>query len=181
MVGRVLEVNYSLKELKVLLATTKESSRTLSELIRTASKASAQSSSTLVGVVGGLIGTAGAYGLTFAAPVSLAVLGPVFTGLGIVVAILLSRGRSRLEFEKKLEENRIAADEIMSRIKALPRNTPQDVRDELWATYKTLNSMAAIASKVQQTLPPPSAPVEVLDPPSRAKQQVYAQTTRTVA
>lgn len=168
-----------LANVKSLIATTKESSRTLAELTRAASKASAQSSSTLVGVVGGLVGMAAAYGLTTVAPASLAVVGPMFSAFGIVFAILINRGRSRLEFERKLEENRFAADEIMGRIKALPRNTPQDVRDELWATYKTLNTMTAIAIGGQQALPLPGTPVDVLDPPNEAKQQLSASSSRT--
>lgn len=167
--------------INALIATTKESSRTLGELNRAASKASAQSSSTLVGVVGGLVGMAAAYGLTFVAPVSLVVVGPICTSLGIVVAILLNRGRSRLDFEMNLEENRIAAEEIMGRIRALPRNAPQDVRDELWATYKTLNSMLAIVTRAHQALPPPSTPVTVLVPPNPAKQTLPASRARTDA
>lgn len=142
----------TLATIKSLIATTKESSRTLSELIRAASKASAQSTSTLVGVVGGLFGMAVAYGLTFVAPISLPVVGPICSGLGIVIGILLNRGTSRIEFEKKLEQNRIAEAEIMGRINALPRNAPQDVRDELWSTYKMLNSVTAIMGRTGATV-----------------------------
>jgi hypothetical protein len=119
-----------------------------------------------------------AYALVFVAPVSFAVLGPVCSGLGIVVAILLNRGGSRLQFERKLEENRIAAEEIMSRIKALPRNAPPDVRDELWSTYRTLNSMAT-ASRGMQSLPSPKLPVAVIGAPSQQTQKLPSPTDST--
>lgn len=146
---------------KTLVATTKEGSRTLSELIRASAKASAQSTSTLMGVVGGFVGMAVAYSLTFAAPISLPIVGPICSGLGIVLAILVHRGKSRIVFERKLEQNRIAAEEIMGRIKSLPRNAPQHVRDELWDTYKALNSMTTIAKTAALVLPPPTAPLTI--------------------
>lgn len=153
--------NSPFASVKSLVTTTKEGSRALGELIRASAKASAQSTSTLMGVVGGFVGMAVAYGLTFAAPISLTIVGPIFSGLGIVLAILIHRGKARMVFERKLDQNRIATDEILARIKALPRNAPQHVRDELWNTYKTLNSMATMANTVPLVLPPasPSAPL----------------------
>ncbi len=160
---------------KSLVTTTKEGSRALGELIRASAKASAQSTSTLMGAVGGFVGMAVAYGLTFAAPISLPIVGPICSGVGIVLAILIHRGKARMVFERKLEQNRIAADEILARIKALPRSTPQHVRDELWNTYKTLNSMATMANTVPLVLPPagpalstpaPTAPTTALSSPA---------------
>lgn len=149
---------------KSLVTTTREGSRALSELIRASAKASAQSTSTLMGVVGGFIGMAFAYGLTFLAPIALPIVGPICSGLGIVLAILIHRGKSRMIFERKLDQNRIAADEIMARIKALPKNAPQHVRDELWNTYKTLNSMATMANTVPLALPPASPSMAISAP-----------------
>lgn len=169
-----------LPELERLIATTREGSRTLSELIRVASKASVQSSSTLIGICGGFVGIAAAYALTFVAPVPFAVLSPICSGFGIAFAILLNRGGSRLQFERKLEENRIAADEIMDRIKALPRNAPKDVRDELWSTYRTLNSMAT-ASRGMQSLPSSNLPVAVISAPGQQTQRLPSPTDSTDA
>jgi hypothetical protein len=153
---------------KSLVTTTREGARALSELIRASAKASAQSTSTLMGVVGGFVGMAVAYALTFAAPISLPIVGPICTGLGIVLAILLHRGKGRMVFEQKLDQNRIAADEILARIKALPKNAPPPVRDELWNTYKTLNSMATMANTVPLVLPPASPPMAIASPATTA-------------
>jgi hypothetical protein len=130
-----------------------ESSRLLGELSRAASKASAQSSSTLFGVIGGFVGMAFAFGFSPFVPVSIAVLGPACTGIGITLAVLLCRGRSRLDLERSIDANRLAANEVLDRIKALPSDTPTEVRDELWATYKALNSLSAIFGRRQEQLP----------------------------
>lgn len=167
-------------DLKALVGTSRESSRLFGELNRAAAKASAQSSSTLIGVVGGLIGMATAYVLSFVTPgSSVEVLAAIFTGLGIVGGVLIYRGGTRLNFEKRLEENRIAAEEIMSRIKALPRNTPPAVRDELWATYQMLNSISVIMNRGPQALPSSSIPVAVLKDPAHAKLLVSKSNTPT--
>jgi hypothetical protein len=136
-----------------ITAIIEESSRFLGELSRAASKASAQSSSTLFGVIGGFVGMAIAFGISPFVPVSIVVLGPACTGIGITLAVLLSRGRSRLDLERSIDANRLAANEVLDRIKALPSDTPTEVRDELWATYKALNSLSAIFGRKQEQLP----------------------------
>lgn len=146
-------MRYALDTIKSLVATTKESSRVLGELIRAAAKASEQSTSTLAGTGGGLIGIAVAYCMTFVAPVFLPVFAPICAGIGIVSAILWTRGATRFSFDRKLEQNRLAAEEILGRIKALPRNAPQSARDELWLTYNSLNSMRVITGISQKPLP----------------------------
>jgi hypothetical protein len=136
-----------------ITAITEESSRFLEELSKAASKASAQSSSTLLGVIGGFVGMAIAFGISPFVPVSIVVLGPACTGIGIAMAVLLVRGRSRLDLERSIDANRLAASEVLGRINALPTDTPTDVRDELWATYKALNSLPAIVGRRQEHLP----------------------------
>ncbi len=49
----------------------------------------------------------------------------------------------------------------MGRIKSLPRNAPKHVRDELWITYTTLNSMSTMANAVPLALSVPSAPMTI--------------------
>jgi hypothetical protein len=53
--------------------------------------------------------------------------------------IPLYRGRKRILIEKRIEENRLAVEEVLRRIKELPRNAPERVRDGLWQTYEELN------------------------------------------
>jgi len=146
-------MRYALDTIKSLVATTKESSRVLGELIRAAAKASEQSTSTLAGAGGGLVGIAVSYCLTFLVPVSLPLIAPIGAGIGIVGAILWTRGAARFAFDRKLDQNRIAAEEILGRIKSLPRNAPQSARDELWLTYNALNSMRVITGIGQKSLP----------------------------
>ncbi len=122
-----------------------ESSKIFEKLLGSASKASKQSTSTLAGVAGGFTGMAVVYTLTFMAPIELQIAGPIGTGLGIICGVLMFRGRAMLGFERRLEQNTIAADEILRRILALPKDTPPHVREALWNTYGALNSMRAVA------------------------------------
>jgi len=158
--------------IKSLIATTKECSRTLGELIWVSSKASAQSTSTLMGVAGGFAGMAVAYGLSLIAPVSLAIAAPVFTGFGIVIAIIINRGDSRNDFERKLEQNRIASEEILRRINSLPRNVPQGTLDELWNTYNILNSIRSFPAQNNVAVPPPTAQNPILLSPNKSKVEI---------
>ncbi len=144
-------------ELRSLVAVNKEATHILASIIRSSNTASKQSSSTLIGTLGGFIGMGVSYALTLIAPISLPVVSVFLTGLGIIIALLVHRGPRRLNFEMRLEENRILTEEILSRIKNLPRNAPQEVKDELWHTYQTLNSMLGNQSKDHLALPAPGS------------------------
>jgi hypothetical protein len=126
---------------KEMSAATQQATRALAAMSRSAARLSAQSTSTLYGVTGGFLGTGGAYALSLAFPVSLAAVGFILTGLGIVGGVLFYRGRRRIDIETRLDENRLASDEILRRIKLLPRDTPPHVREEMWLTYQALNSV----------------------------------------
>jgi hypothetical protein len=95
----------------------------------------------LFGVFGGFLGLTAAYALSFVLPVSLLALEFLLAGLGVsggVLAYRLSRG---LDVERRLDMNRMASDEILDRIKRLPKDTPPAVRDQLWLSYQHLNSI----------------------------------------
>lgn len=134
------------KPLESIISMIQESAKVFSELTAAASKASLQTNSTLTGVAGGLFGIGIAYALATTYSLSLPTVGPIFTGLGMVGGVMISRGSARVRFERALEENRIAAAEIMARIKALPKNAPEKNRDALWETYRDLCSIASIAN-----------------------------------
>jgi hypothetical protein len=131
------KIQTALKEMK---AATQDASRVLSAMTRSASRLSAQNTSTLYGVIGGFFGIGIAYALSLAFPVSLSVGAIILMGFGIVGGVLFYRGLPRVGLDTRLDENRFAAEEMLRRIKQLPRHVPQHVRDEMWMTYKMLNS-----------------------------------------
>lgn len=112
--------------------------------------------------------------LTFVAPISFPVVSVFLTGLGIVGTMLAHRGRRRMDFESRLEENRIATEEILSRIKSLPKSAPQEVKDELWLTYRMLNSMLPNQNKDRQSLPAPDFPSNMQALPNAAANPIPA-------
>jgi hypothetical protein len=122
-------------------AATRQATRVLDTLSTSATILSNQSTSTLFGVLGGLLGIGAAYGLSIALPISLAAAGVILTALGLVGGVLSSRGRNRQNVEIRLDENRMAADEILRRIKQLPKSTPEHVRNGMWDTYLILSSV----------------------------------------
>jgi hypothetical protein len=128
--------------LKELSSATQEASRALAVMSRSAARLSVQNTSTLYGVSGGFVGTGVAYGLSLSVPVSLPIVAFIVTGFGVVGGVLFYRGWRRVDVENRLDENRLATEEILSRIKKLPKDAPQRVRDEMWRTYEMLNSTA---------------------------------------
>jgi hypothetical protein len=116
-----------------------QTAKILERLSNASERLSSKSSSTLFGCLGGFGGLTSAYIISLlASAASLPVLGVLLTGTGILVGVLGHRGRRRFALERRIEENRIAADEILDRIKSLPKNTPQQVRDDLWLAYRSL-------------------------------------------
>jgi len=115
-------------------------SKFLSSMAANAERLSKKTTATLFGTFGGLIGMLLAYIINLFVPGSLAVLLALLSSIGVVTGLLAHRGKRRIALERKIEENRIAADEILARIRQLPRNAPADVRNDLWTAYRSLTS-----------------------------------------
>ena len=116
-----------------------ETSRVLDRLAASAERLSSKRSATLMGTLGGSIGLGIAYALTFIAPaVNVAVAGPILASFGLLAALLFHRGPRRIALERLIEENTLAVDEILARIKALPKNAPKEVVDDYWRLYRSL-------------------------------------------
>jgi hypothetical protein len=112
---------------------------TLLERVTSSSeKLGRQSSTTLVGSVGGIVGSLAAVGVAHYAAISLMLIGAPLSALGILGGILLCRGTRRIKLERRIAENRIAANELLDRIKALPKTAPKEIRDRLWQAYGSL-------------------------------------------
>jgi hypothetical protein len=119
-------------------------SKVLEGFSSTSEHLSSKRSSTLLGSLGGLLGLGSAYAISAFTTASLPALGVILTGLGIVGAMLINRGRRRMLLEAQIEANRLAADEILDRIKCLPNNVPTIVEDELWLEYTGLLPVRSI-------------------------------------
>ncbi|MGH9843462.1 MAG: hypothetical protein ACREEM_32390 [Blastocatellia bacterium] len=115
-----------------------QAARLLERFSSTSERLSAKSSSTLFGCLGGLGGITSAYLISIFATVSLPALGVLLASTGLISGVLLHRGRRRFALERRIEENRLAANEILSRLKSLPKSTPPEVREELWLAYRSL-------------------------------------------
>ena len=133
-------------ELEALTTITKQATRAIDDVSTSSAKLTRQNTSTLCGVTGGFVGLAVAYGLSLAFPVSLAVVGFILTGLGITGGVLSFRLLRGVDVEYRLDRNRIACEEILDRIKRLPPGTPREVRDDLWTTFRALNSTQAMVN-----------------------------------
>ena len=131
---------------------TRQASRAIDSAETTSANLSRRNTSTLCGVVGGFSGMGFAYTLSLAFPVSFPIVAIIATGLGISAGVLSFRLARGISDEYRLDRNRVATDEILDRIRRLPPGTPREVRDELWNTYRALNSIGAVAI----TLPTPS-------------------------
>jgi hypothetical protein len=115
-----------------------QTAKLLERVTASSEGAGRHSSSTLVGSVGGIVGVLSAVGIAHIAGISLALLGGPVSALGILGGILVCRGTRRIKLERRIAENRLAANEILDRIKALPKNAPDEIRDGLWRAYGSL-------------------------------------------
>ena len=143
-----------------LAATTKQASNALTELSRSASRLSSQNTSTLYGVAGGFVGMSIAYGVSIVLPLSLPIVAFLLAGLGVCGGVLTYRRGRGVDIEKRLDLNRMAADEVLDRIRKLPRDAPPEVRKQLWDTYQSLNTVSQLNTNPIGTtlaLPPPEA------------------------
>lgn len=137
---------------------TRQASKAIDDVSSSSARLARHNTSTLCGTVGGFLGLAGAYALSLVFPISLPIVGLIGTGLGISGGVLSFRLFRGEDAEYRLDRNRIACDEIIDRIKRLPPGTPKDVREELWATYRALNSVGTVlgahpAPSRQQAVP----------------------------
>jgi hypothetical protein len=123
-----------------------EESRKLFNQLSTQSKAaSASSTSTLFGMLGGFSGGGIAYAISIYTQSALTGLGPILAGAGIVVGVLIYRGSARIKLESRLEMHKQALAAVREEIRLLPKNAPQSVRDEAWETYRGLLSASPTA------------------------------------
>lgn len=145
-------------ELKTLTLVAKEAGRALDNASASSARLSRHNTSTLIGVMGGFLGLAAAYGASLVLPVSLPIAAFIATGLGITGGVLSFRLSRGADAEYRLDRNRVACEEILDRIRQLPPGTPKVVRDELWNTYMYLNSIGAMAHTLPQRRIDNSAP-----------------------
>lgn len=115
-----------------------ETEKVLDRLSLTSDRLSAKSSSALFGTLGGLGGLSAAYLICAISTASLPVTGVLLASLGIAVGVAAYRGPRWFSLERRIGENRVAVNEILDRIKKLPKNAPKEVRDDLWDTYRSL-------------------------------------------
>ena len=155
-----------------LEATTRQAAKALTELSRTASRLSTQNTSTLCGVAGGFIGMSVAYGLSLTFPISLPVAAFLLCGVGVSGGVLAYRGSRGVDIEKRLDLNRMAVDEVLDRIKKLPKDAPPEVRKQLWDTYQSLNAAPQLGSALSPAVAALPAPQVNLSQLPVANQQV---------
>jgi hypothetical protein len=135
-------------EIKEMSTATQRANNAIAAMSRSASRLSSLNTSTLYGTAGGFLGMGIAYILSLAFPISLTAVSIILTSLGVVGGILFYRGLKRVDLEGWIESNRLAADEILRRIKQLPKDAPQQTRDEMWLTYQALNSRSQFPTMV---------------------------------
>ena len=111
------------------------------KLSRVSERATDRTSEVLVGVLGAATFLMLAFGVSIAIPaMSFALGGPIAACIGLPAGILGWRGRKRFYIERELQKNRLTADEILDRIKSLPRNAPKELIDALYHQYYALTA-----------------------------------------
>lgn len=114
----------------------------LESLSGSSEKLSTKNTSTLFGLLGGLIGTV--FGILLdlklgaSIPIAHFVIYSVLTALGTTLGTICYRGIRRMRLEKCMEENKLVYDEFLNKIKMLPKNAPDNVRNELWTSLINL-------------------------------------------
>ncbi|HEV3073065.1 MAG TPA: hypothetical protein VHB47_01500 [Thermoanaerobaculia bacterium] len=111
---------------------------TRKEIEDIAKKYSAEKSSFLVAVAGGIAGAVGGVTLHGALGLILAVTGPAGAALGAALALLAWRGGAQWKLERATERAKIALDQIRSELKSLPSGTPSQVKADLWRGYQDI-------------------------------------------
>jgi len=141
----------------------------LAKLSSSADSLGKKNSSNLFGVCGGLVGSLAGIGLAHVVGLGVFAASTPLTGLGIVAGILLYRGRRRIRIEKRIDENRVASEEILRRIRELPKNAPEEVRRGLWHAYEELTGHYQSQTGPLLSGPLLSAPQPKYLPPSKDK------------
>ncbi len=126
-------------DLKTLALANRNSANALANFKRADSVNARRSKINLSAACAGWLGMGAGYavGLSLHLPVS------VCSALGCVamlgLSLVLARAQSSSSFEARMEENKAAMQEVLARIRALPKNAPSEVREELWQIYRSLN------------------------------------------
>ena len=66
--------------------------------------------------------------------------GPIAATIGIPAGVLGFRGPRQILLERRISQNRMALDEILNRIRTLPKGAPEEVRKRLWDQYSTMSA-----------------------------------------
>lgn len=99
-----------------------------------------ESSSTLVGIVGAIIGGAGGVAITAAVGTTMILTGPLGAALGGAFAILAWRGNRRWHLERETEKAELELEVIRKQLAALPQDAPDHVRKKWWDMYHSVQS-----------------------------------------
>jgi hypothetical protein len=169
--------------LEALKRVSAETTELFERLANISERATDRSSEVLVGVAGGATSLLLAYGVALAVPaVSFALAGPIAACIGLPLGILAWRGGRRFRIERETTEtqlrieaelatNRLKAEEILKRLKSLPKDAPQQVKDALYLEYLSLAAILRSGAgdndepPTPASLPPPIMPPLALPPP----------------
>jgi hypothetical protein len=163
--------------LEALKRVSSETTELFERLANVSERATDRSSEVLVGVAGGAISLLMTYSVSVALPVvSFGLLGPIGACVGLSVGILAWRGsrrfrierestETRLKIEADITANRLKADEVMKRLKALPKDAPKQLRDALYLEYLALTS--ALGAQTHSPSGDASPPPLALSPPNQ--------------
>ena len=126
-------------DLKTLALANRNSGTALLNLKRAQARNAVRGKASLYGGLGGALGICLAYGLKLWLQWALLTSAIGCCLAGIVLGLALYHLARRNNFEAKMEENKVAMQEVLARIRGLPKNAPAEVREELWQIYRSLN------------------------------------------
>ena len=126
-------------DLKTLALANRNSANSLINLQRADNANRARAKLNLTAAIGGVLGLGAGYLLSMTFQLPLGVCSFLGCAAMLALTLALCHVRGRGSFEKRLEENKAAMQEVLARIRALPKNAPAEVRDELWQIYRALN------------------------------------------
>lgn len=114
----------------------------LKHVVEQANLVGNQTSQTLFGAAGGIVGTIGGWAFSTGFGISLGLAAPSLASLGIVAGVLTYRGHRHFQIEKAIRANKLIKGSIVEEYNALPPDAPDEVRQKIWDRYNEVTVLS---------------------------------------
>jgi len=130
----------NLKQMLELIYKVSQYNEDLEKYMDIVEKATSKKSEYLVGVIGGIIGLLGEYGVSVLFD-KIVFNGPIGFMFGVAVSIMLWRGKKQHKIERLNKENDTAKTYIKEDISSRLADAPQSTVNKLWRNYNRISDI----------------------------------------